>query len=141
MYKIILSDCSLATFTHIEITDRGFKALKQATKLLYLVLRRPIEALETYTGLLKYTRSAVTRNYSEKTINNILDYVGGGKWGSVDVDVLEKFYQATKSALQEAKNEVCFVRQQHHQYIFNQILLSTLAAFGENELETREVMA
>ena len=111
MYKIILSDCSLAMFTHIWITDRGFKALKQATKLLYLVLRRPIEALETYTGLLKYTRSAVTRNYSEKTINNILDYVGGGKGGSVDVDVLEKFYQATKSALQEAKNEVCFIRQ------------------------------
>lgn len=74
---------------------------------MYLVLRRPSEALETYTELLKYTRSAVTRNYSEKTINNVLDYVGGGKGGSVDVDVLEKFYQVTKDALQEAKNEVC----------------------------------
>lgn len=88
-----------------EKGDWGFKALKQATKLLYLVLRRPSEALETYTELLKYTRSAVTRNYSEKTINNILDYVGGGKGGLVDVDVLEKFYQVTKDALQEAKNE------------------------------------
>lgn len=32
--------------------------------------------------------------------------MGGGKGGPVDVDVLEKFYQVTKSALQEAKNEV-----------------------------------
>lgn len=48
----------------------------------------------------------MTRNYSEKTINGILDYVGGGKGGPVEVDVLEKFYQATKDALIEAKNEV-----------------------------------
>lgn len=86
--------------------QRGFKALKQATKLLYLTLQRPIEALQTYTQLLTYTKSAVTRNYSEKTINNILDYVGGAKGGYVDVDVLERFYQATNGALEEAKNEV-----------------------------------
>ena len=48
----------------------------------------------------------MTRNYSEKTINNILDYVGGGKGGYVDVDVLERFYQVTNGALEEAKNEV-----------------------------------
>ncbi|KAF8665477.1 hypothetical protein AX16_000495 [Volvariella volvacea WC 439] len=88
-----------------EKGDWGFKALKQSTKLLYLVLRRPYEALESYQKLLTYTKSAVTRNYSEKSINNILDYVGGGKGGSVDVDILEKFYQATKKALEEAKNE------------------------------------
>ncbi|KAJ2912483.1 hypothetical protein MD484_g7931, partial [Candolleomyces efflorescens] len=88
-----------------EKGDRGFKALKQMTKLLFLTLRRPSEALKTYTELLTYTKSAVTRNYSEKTINNILDYVGGGKGGVVEVDVLEKFYQATKKALEEAKND------------------------------------
>jgi COP9 signalosome complex subunit 2 len=76
------------------------------TKLLFLVLRRPTEALRTYTQLLTYTKSAVTRNYAEKTINGILDYVGGGKGGSVEVDILEKFYQVTKEALEEAKNEV-----------------------------------
>lgn len=85
---------------------RGFKALKQSTKLLFLGLRRPNDALKTYTQLLTYTKSAVTRNYSEKTINGILDYVGGGKGGVVEVDVLEKFYQVTKKALEEAKNEV-----------------------------------
>ncbi|KAF6754294.1 PCI domain-containing protein [Ephemerocybe angulata] len=84
---------------------RGFKALKQMTKLCYLTLRRPAEALKTYTELLTYTKSAVTRNYSEKTINNILDYVGGGKGGPVEVDVLEKFYQATKKALEDSKND------------------------------------
>jgi len=88
-----------------EKGDWGFKALKQSTKLLFLSLHRPEEALKTYTQLLTYTKSAVTRNYSEKTINNILDYVGGGKGGPVEVDILEKFYQATKSALLEAKNE------------------------------------
>jgi len=76
------------------------------TKLNFLQLRKPAEALKTYTELLTYTKSAVTRNYSEKTINNILDYVGGGKGGPVEVDVLEKFYQVTKKALEEAKNDV-----------------------------------
>ncbi|TDL28184.1 PCI-domain-containing protein [Rickenella mellea] len=85
--------------------DWGFKALKQSTKLLFLTLHRPNEALESYIKLLTYTKSAVTRNYSEKTINGILDYVGGGKGGPVEVDVLERFYQATKDALVEAKNE------------------------------------
>ncbi|KAF8640396.1 hypothetical protein AX17_000065 [Amanita inopinata Kibby_2008] len=88
-----------------EQGDWGFKALKQATKLLFLTLRRPHDALETYRRLLTYTKSAVTRNYSEKSINGILDYVGGGKGGVVEVDILEKFYQATKDALEEAKNE------------------------------------
>ncbi|KAJ7597344.1 PCI domain-containing protein [Mycena floridula] len=85
--------------------DWGFKALKQSTKLLFLTLHRPNDALATYTQLLTYTKSAVTRNYSEKTINGILDYVGGGKGGVVEVDVLENFYQVTKKALEEAKND------------------------------------
>ena len=89
-----------------QMCTRGFKALKQSTKVLFLQLRRPQEALKTYQELLTYTKSAVTRNYSEKTINGILNYVGGGKGGPVDVDTLEKFYQATKKALQEARNDV-----------------------------------
>ncbi|KAA1471383.1 PCI-domain-containing protein [Dentipellis sp. KUC8613] len=88
-----------------EKGEWGFKALKQCTKLLFLRLRRPTEALKTYTQLLTYTKSAVTRNYAEKTINGILDYVGGGKGGPVEVDVLERFYQVTKDALEEAKND------------------------------------
>ncbi|MCO5546874.1 hypothetical protein L7F22_000311 [Adiantum nelumboides] len=73
---------------------------------------------------------AVTRNYSEKSINGILDYVsadthgvGGGpdasssptKAGaargatststSIDLATMEKFYDVTKRALEESKNE------------------------------------
>ena len=66
--------------------------------------------MKTYTELLTYTKSAVTRNYSEKTINGILDYVGGGKGGPVDVETLEKFYEVTKRALLESKNDVCTKR-------------------------------
>jgi len=88
-----------------EKGDWGFKALKQSTKLLFLTLRRPHDALKTYQELLTYTKSAVTRNYSEKTINGILDYVGGGKGGPIEVDILERFYQATKKALEDAKND------------------------------------
>lgn len=99
----------MAPSDELTVLDRGFKALKQLTKLLFLVLKRPNEALETYRRLLTYTKSAVTRNYSEKSINGILDYVGGGKGGPIEVDVLEKFYQATKDALVEAKNEVCIM--------------------------------
>jgi COP9 signalosome complex subunit 2 len=98
-------------YTLLTYHSRGFKALKQSTKLLYLRLHRPTDALKTYTELLTYTKSAVTRNYSEKTINGILDYVGGSGTkskgvASADVDVLERFYEATKVALVEAKNEV-----------------------------------
>jgi COP9 signalosome complex subunit 2 len=32
--------------------------------------------------------------------------VGGGKGGPVEVDVLERFYQVTKKALEDAKNDV-----------------------------------
>ena len=74
-----------------ELTNRGFKALKQMTKMNYLLLHRPEPALETYKELLGYTKvrslvnihchahrkNNVTRNYAEKSINSILDYVGG----------------------------------------------------------------
>ncbi|CAE6526115.1 unnamed protein product [Rhizoctonia solani] len=97
-----------------EYTDWGFKALKQSTKISFQLLGKPDEAFKTYTELLGYTRSAVTRNYSEKTINGILDYIGGQKplkKGQkkantvVSVEILEKFYEVTKSVLIETKNE------------------------------------
>ncbi|RSH79148.1 uncharacterized protein EHS24_001186 [Apiotrichum porosum] len=88
----------------------GFKALKQMMKMNYLNLNRPEEALKIYRELLGYTQTAVTRNYADKTINNILDYVGGeGKHAAispkVSLDTLEAFYEATRIACDEAKNE------------------------------------
>lgn len=93
-----------------EPCEWGFKALKQSTKILFLELKRPEEALKTYQELLPYTKAVVTKNASEKSINNILDYVGGeGKHAKkapeVSLTTLEAFYQATLAALKEAKNE------------------------------------
>ncbi|CAD6574711.1 MAG: hypothetical protein TREMPRED_001210 [Tremellales sp. Tagirdzhanova-0007] len=94
----------------VEKGEWGFKALKQMTKMNYLHLHRAERALESYRELLSYTKSHVTRNYAEKSINNILDYVGGeGKHANlspkVSLDTLEEFYEATRLACEEAKNE------------------------------------
>lgn len=74
----------------------------------------------------------MTRNYSEKTINGILDYVGGGKGGPVEVDTLEQFYQVTKEALVEAKNDVSPPSGQ----VALEILMFVLAAQCQDEPET-----
>lgn len=34
-----------------------------------------LQAVEHYKELLTYVKSAVTRNYSEKSINNMLDFI------------------------------------------------------------------
>jgi tetratricopeptide (TPR) repeat protein len=46
--------------------DRGFKALKQSTKILYLTLHRPEEALETYRELLGYVKVSHSRSESRR---------------------------------------------------------------------------
>ena len=60
------------------------------------------QTLRYYKQLLTYTKSAVTRNYSEKSINNILDYVSTAD----DMAFVEQFYQVSLEALSEMKNEV-----------------------------------
>ncbi|KAF7784196.1 hypothetical protein Agabi119p4_361 [Agaricus bisporus var. burnettii] len=49
-----------------EKGDWGFKALKQSTKLLFLVLRRPQDALKAYTQLLTYTKLCWRRERGAK---------------------------------------------------------------------------
>lgn len=51
--------------------------------------------LEHYKNLLTYIQSAVTKNYAEKSINSILDYVSTSK----RTDLLLQFYQITLDAL------------------------------------------
>lgn len=43
---------------------RGFKALKQSTKILFLELHRPEEALKTYEELLPYTKVSLVHAIS-----------------------------------------------------------------------------
>jgi hypothetical protein len=85
----------------ISISVRGFKALKQTVKLHYK-LGNQKEMMEAYREMLTYIKSAVTRNYSEKCINKILDFVSS----SQNLELLQDFYQTTLQALEEAKNEV-----------------------------------
>lgn len=82
---------------------RGFKALKQTVKLYYK-LGKYKEMMEAYRDMLTYIKSAVTRNYSEKCINNIMDFISGS--ASQNFGLLQEFYQTTLKALEEAKNEV-----------------------------------
>ncbi|KAJ1556512.1 COP9 signalosome complex subunit 2, partial [Cladochytrium tenue] len=63
--------------------------------------------LEYYRRLLTYVKSAVSRNYSEKSINNILDYVSS----ATDMNFLESFYSDTLEVLKDVKNDI--LRQLH----------------------------
>ena len=75
--------------------------------------------MKRYKELLTYIKSAVVRNYSERSINSILDYISTSKQVSRDVschvfyiyfyflkmDLLQNFYETTLLALKETKND------------------------------------
>jgi COP9 signalosome complex subunit 2 len=63
---------------------------------------------QTYTELLDYCQSAVTRNAAEKAINGILDYVGAAQ--DLDTSLMQQWYEVTQNALQAAKNDVSVTR-------------------------------
>ena len=83
-----------------EKGEWGFRALKQSIKCLYR-LGRYAEVMDKYKELLTYMKSAVTRNYSEKSITKMLDYVSGAD----DAEFLQSFFETTLRSLEEAKNE------------------------------------
>eukprot|EP00741_Cyanophora_paradoxa_P022159 tig00021435_g21391.t1 len=83
-----------------EKGEWGFKALKQMVKLNFK-LKNFKAMMEKYKQLLTYIKSAVTRNYSEKCINNILDYVSSAQ----TMELLQDFYETTLDALRDAQNE------------------------------------
>jgi COP9 signalosome complex subunit 2 len=72
--------------------------------------------MDSYRVMLTYIKSAVTRNYSEKCINNIMDFVSGS--ASQNFGLLQEFYQTTLKALEEAKNEV------RNLYFYSKVFLS-----------------
>ncbi|KAF8933629.1 hypothetical protein BGZ52_007154 [Haplosporangium bisporale] len=88
-----------------EKGDWGFKSLKQMVKLSFKMGNYD-KTLEYYEQLLPYTKTAVTRNYSEKSINNILDFISS----SSDMVFMEKFYQTTLLALKDANNDRLLVK-------------------------------
>jgi len=80
--------------------DWGFKALKQMVKIGYN-MENYESMLDNYRQLLGYIKTAVTKNYAEKSINSILDYVSTSK----QTGLLQQFYQITLEALKGSKNE------------------------------------
>jgi COP9 signalosome complex subunit 2 len=84
--------------------DWGFKGLKQAIKLLF-ALHRYEDAITHYKELLTYVKSAVTRNYSEKSINNMLDYIEKTASDATAYKCMEEFYSLTLETFQATNNE------------------------------------
>ncbi|XP_078572983.1 COP9 signalosome complex subunit 2 isoform X1 [Branchiostoma floridae x Branchiostoma japonicum] len=83
-----------------EKGEWGFKALKQMIKINFK-LGNYEEMMKRYKQLLTYIKTAVTRNYSEKSINSILDYISTSK----NMELLQNFYETTLEALKDAKND------------------------------------
>ncbi|SAM01721.1 hypothetical protein [Absidia glauca] len=88
-----------------EKGEWGFKALKQMSKISFQ-LNKHDQTLVYYKQLLTYIKSAVTRNYSEKSINNILDYASTAD----NMTFMEAFYEVTLESLVEMKNERLWVK-------------------------------
>lgn len=61
--------------------------------------------MEHYQELLTYVKSAVTRNYSEKSINNMLDFVEKAAEGAKANQYIEEFYSRTLDSFQSTNNE------------------------------------
>ena len=59
--------------------------------------------------MLTYVRTAVTRNYSEKSINNMLDFIEKGASDEVEnkeaQKCMEAFYSATLESFRSTSNE------------------------------------
>ncbi|KAH8194423.1 hypothetical protein TruAng_011406 [Truncatella angustata] len=87
-----------------EKGDWGFKGLKQAIKLEFKLAKYD-HAVQHYTELLTYVKSAVTRNYSEKSITNMLDFVEKEADNDNAQKFLEKFYSLTLECFQSTNNE------------------------------------
>ncbi|KAI1307427.1 putative COP9 signalosome subunit 2 [Xylaria venustula] len=87
-----------------EKGEWGFKGLKQAIKLEFR-LGKYDQAVEHYTELLTYVKSAVTRNYSEKSINNMLDFIEKESENDAAQRCMEQFYSLTLGCFQSTNNE------------------------------------
>ncbi|KAJ4336196.1 hypothetical protein N0V87_005632 [Didymella glomerata] len=64
-----------------------------------------VQAVEHYKELLTYVKSAVTRNYSEKSINNMLDFIEKAAEDPDAYRCMEKFYALTLDIFQSTNNE------------------------------------
>lgn len=61
--------------------------------------------MQHYQELLTYVKSAVTRNYSEKSINNMLDFIEKNAESEEANHCMEQFYSKTLESFQSTNNE------------------------------------
>ena len=66
--------------------------------------------MEHYNELLTYVKSAVTRNYSDKSINNMLDFIEKATEDEEARRYMEKFYSVTLDSLQSTNNESLWLK-------------------------------
>lgn len=78
--------------------------------------------------MLTYIKSAVTRNMSDKIINNLLDFVATAQ----DMELLLDFYSTTLSVAKEVKNDVCVCQCY---YLLSYSLTLALASVVPNQPE------
>jgi len=82
-----------------EQSDWSFKACKQMVKVS-LKIKDYENAIKYYQNLLNLL-NIVAKSYSEKSINNILDYASN----SDNIEFLEQFYEITLAKLEETNND------------------------------------
>ncbi|KAJ2340208.1 hypothetical protein GGH91_004241, partial [Coemansia sp. RSA 2671] len=89
-----------------SLTEWGFKATKQMLKLC-LRESKYDQVLSYYEKMLDYVRqSIVSRNYAEKSINNMLERVSL----AATPDFIQRFHQMTLLVLKETKNDRLWLR-------------------------------
>ncbi|KAJ2315157.1 hypothetical protein IWW54_000475 [Coemansia sp. RSA 2705] len=92
--------------TQNERSDWGFKATKQIIKL-HLKAGELDKVLERYDQMLDYVRdSVVTRNYAEKSINNMLERLTA----NADEQMSRDVYQRTLDVLKATQSERLWLR-------------------------------
>jgi COP9 signalosome complex subunit 2 len=83
----------------------GFKATKQIIKLMFLQAQKK-EALEYYVQFLGYIKSSsISRNYAEKSLNNIMEHVT-----TDDAEFMEKIYSSTLEVLDDPSTERLWIK-------------------------------
>lgn len=71
-------------------------------------------------------QAAVSRNYGEKSINSVLDYVSTAE----DDQLMLRFYETTLEALKEAKNERLWFKT-NLKVLASAVFLASLFSVGE----------
>lgn len=69
-----------------------------------------MQALEHFKELLTYVKSAVTRNYSEKSLDNILNFLEKTAEDEEAYQCMEKFYALTLESFRSTNNERLWIK-------------------------------